>query len=246
MFAIQAVGMLGLVVGRTVVHLPRLNRRELARGLMLFGYQSLPLTLAIATLTGATVVLQTGLYVQRFGARSHLGWAAGYAVLWEFGPLFLGLMMAARVGARNAAELASLSVGGQLEGLRGISLDPFRLLVAPRVIATSIAVVCLSPVVFAVAIFWEIIAAWATLGLPPRVFLGTFSTMLSAVDLAGGMTKSLFYGVAISLVSTTAGLRAQGGARAVGQAAATAVVLSCASIFALDFILTSIFVRVIH
>jgi phospholipid/cholesterol/gamma-HCH transport system permease protein len=65
------------------------------------------------------VVLQSALYVERFGARAFLGWASGYAVLWEFGPLLLGLVMAARLGARNAAELATMQVGGQIEGLRG-------------------------------------------------------------------------------------------------------------------------------
>jgi phospholipid/cholesterol/gamma-HCH transport system permease protein len=36
------------------------------------------------------------------------------------------------------------------------------------------------------------------------------------------------------------GLAAKGGARAVGQAAASAVVRSCAAIFVLDFLLTSL------
>ena len=234
----RALGALAMVAARTLLALPRLERRELARGLVHFGYGSLGLALITAAIAGATVVAQTTLYVQRFGTRSILGWASGYAVLWEFGPLLLGLLMAARLGARNAAELASLSTGGQLEGLRGISLDPFALLVAPRVVAMGVSVTALSALAFLVSVLFESLAAWALLGLPLRSFYGSFADMLRPVDLLGGVLKASAFAVAIALVSTAVGLRARGGARAVGQAAASAVVLSCAAIFLLDFLLT--------
>ncbi|WP_257446182.1 MlaE family ABC transporter permease [Archangium lipolyticum] len=237
--AVRAVGALAIVLARTVLGLWRMDRRELLRGLEEFGWGSLPLTLAVAALTGATVVVQTSLYVQRFGARAFLGWAAGYAVLWEFGPLLLGLVMAARLGARNAAELATMQVGGQLEGLRGIGLDPFAVLVAPRVVAMTVSVTGLSTLTFLVAVLFEAVAAFFTLGLPVRAFFDSFERMLHATDVLGGVVKSGAFGLAIALVSTAVGIRARGGARAVGQAAAGAVVMGCAAIFLLDFLLTS-------
>ncbi|HEX8440926.1 ABC transporter permease [Archangium sp.] len=236
---VRAVGALGLVLARTVLGLARMDRRELLRGLVQFGWGSLPLTLATAALTGATVVVQTSLYVQRFGARAVLGWAAGYAVLWEFGPLLLGLVMAARLGARNAAELATMQVGGQLEGLRGIGLDPFSILVAPRVVAMTASVTGLSALTFLVAVLFEAVAAYFTLALPVRSFFDSFESMLHLRDMLAGVLKSGAYGLAIALVSTSVGLRARGGARAVGQAAAGAVVMGCAAIFLLDFLLTT-------
>lgn len=232
------VGRLGLVVGRTLLYLPRLDRRELFRALVLFGFRSIPLTLGVATLIGATVVLQAAIYAERYGARLYVGWAAGYAVLWEFGPLLLGLVMSARVGARNAAELALLKVNGQLEGLRGISLDPFRILVAPRLVASAISVGALACLTFLVACLWEAIAAFFVLSLPLRVFFEAFSDMLRSGDLYGGLCKSIAFGIAIAVVSTVVGLSSEQGARGVGKAAATAVVACCAAIFFLDFALT--------
>lgn len=233
-----ATGGLALVLARTVRQLPKLDRRELLRGLAVYGYGSLPLMVVVATLTGATVVLQTGLYVERFGARGFLGWAAGYAVLWEFGPLLLGLLMAARIGARNAAELASLSVGGQLEGLRGIALDPYALLVAPRVVATAISLTALAGQAFLIAILFEAVTAFATLDLPIRVFFASFTGMVGWGAFVGGLVKTLCFGLAIALISTAAGMRAHGGAQGVGRAAAASVVYSALAIFSLDFLLT--------
>ena len=243
MWFARLAGAIVLVFGRTLLHLPRLNMGELSRALVLFGYRSLPLSLGAATLIGATVVLQAGVYATKFGARLYVGWAAGFALMWEFGPLLLGLVMAARIGARNAAELALLTVNGQIEGLKGISLDPFRILVAPRVVASVLSVLALTTTTFMVAIFWEAIAAYFTLGLPVRIFFQAFSDMLRWGDLAGGVLKTTAFGLAISVVSTAAGLRASGGARGVGQAAASAVVTSCAAIFTLDFLLTPMLAR---
>ncbi len=235
---LHAVGALTLMFVRVVRLLPRLHAREFLRGLVAFGWQTIPLTLVLSTVIGATVVLQTSLYTERFGARTYLGWAAGYAVIWEFGPLLLGLMMAARVGARNAAELAQLSVDGQLLGLSGISLDPVALLVAPRVWAVVVSLTLLATPAFLLAVLWELVAAYFTLELPLRVFLGTFESMLGWLELSGGLLKSFAFAWAIALVSSVAGIRARGGSRAVGRAAAAAVVWSAASIFALDFALS--------
>jgi phospholipid/cholesterol/gamma-HCH transport system permease protein len=237
---VRASGAVALLGARVLWTLPRMNGREFLRAIAEFGYGTLPLTVVVAVVTGATVVLQTSLYVERFGARTALGWAAGYAVLWEFGPLLLGLMMAARVGARNAAQLAQLTIGGQIEGLSGISLDPIAVLLAPRVWGVIVSVVFLTMPAFALAILCEIVAAYFTLELPVRVFLGTFEGLLAGGDLLGGFIKSVAFAVAIALVSTVAGVRAQGGARGVGRAAASAVVYGAAAIFSLDFALSSL------
>jgi phospholipid/cholesterol/gamma-HCH transport system permease protein len=45
------------------------------------------------------------------------------------------------------------------------------------------------------------------------------------------------------LISTAVGIRAEGGAQAVGRSTAAAVVYSSASIFALDFLLASALAR---
>lgn len=241
----RTVGALTLVFGRVLYRLPSMNIRELLRESAKLGFASLPLTLGVAMLAGATVVVQTGLYVERFNARSFLGWAASYAVLWEFGPLLMGLLMAARVGARNAAELATLKVGGQLEGLRGISLDPFALLIAPRVVAILLSILSLSMLTFVAAIAFEAFAARLLLSLPFRVFLGNMADMLAPTDIVAGLCKSASFGLAIALVSTAVGIRAEGGARAVGQATAAAVVYSAGAIFFLDFALTALLTRVL-
>lgn len=238
-----AVGRSALVAGRILGGIPRLHPKELSRSLVHFGYDTLPLALVVAAVVGTTGVLQTMLYVQRFGARGLLGWAGGYAVLWEFGPLVLGLLLAARVGARNAAELATLQVGGQLEGLAGVALDPYALLLAPRAVAMVFASLCLAAVSFVVAILFEVFAAFVLLRIPGAAFVQSVAGMLGPTDIAAGMIKVTVFAAASALISCSAGIAARGGARAVGDATAASVVRSAAAIFVLDFALTSLLER---
>lgn len=242
--ALAWAGEAGLVLGRTLAALGTLDRRELRRGLVHFGHDALPLALGAAVLVGATVVLQAGVYAERFGVRLYTGWAAGYALLWEFGPVLLGLLCAARLGARNAAELSLLATRGQLDGLTAISLDAHRLVVAPRVAAVALGTMAVAAVAYPVGIGVEIVAARATLGLPARVFLEAFQQMIRWQDLAGGAVKTAAFGVAIAAVSTVCGLRAAPGARGIGQAAARSVYLNCLALFALDLALTLALQRV--
>jgi phospholipid/cholesterol/gamma-HCH transport system permease protein len=239
----RTTGKITLVLGRTLRALPRMRLGELIRGGAYFGTDSIALTLAVAVLAGTTVIVQTGIYVEHFGVRRYMGYAAGYSVLWEFGPLFVGLMLAARAGARNAAELGTLQVGGQLEGLRGISLDPYAVLIAPRVVSLAIGVSLLSALAFLVAIITEAAASRIFLDLDWGVFEANLSTFLGWRDLIAGEVKAGVFGLAIALISTAAGISAEGGARAVGRAASAAVVYSCGAIFGLDLVLTAVLTR---
>ena len=224
--------------GRVLVRLPQVRARELLRSAARLGADSAPLVLVAAVICGVMMVLQTQLYVERYGARAFLGWAASFAVLWEFGPLLMGLMMAARAGAQNASELAALSTSGRLEGLEGVALDPIALLVAPRMTALLVASAVLSGLFFVVAIGFEMAAAALSLELPPRVFLGSLRELMGPRDYLAGVIKSTAFGSAVAVISSLSGLRARGGARAVGEATALSVQRTAAAIFLLDFALT--------
>src|SRR5206468_11589467 len=102
--------------------------------------------------TGGIMVIQSGIFVRRFNAAGLVGWGAGYAVFREVGPILIGLMFSGRVGANNTAELGTMTVTEQLDGLRALAIDPIRYLIVPRVVAMMIALFCLTLIGDAVAI----------------------------------------------------------------------------------------------
>lgn len=241
---VRHTGGLAVVTARAVRAMAHLDRREFVRSLVRFGFDSLGLGVLVSIFTGGILVILADLNVARYGARAVVGWAAGYTVLQEFGPLFVALVMTGRVGARNAAELASMNIGGQLEGLRGVGVDPFALLVAPRVAASMVGIGLLSIFCALVAIVASAVFGKLMLAIDVGMFFRSFEELLAWTDLVVCAVKAMVFGAIIALVSTRAGLGARGGAQAVGRAAASSVVSSSAVLVVVDWVLTVLLHRV--
>ena len=232
------VTMLGRVL-RSLVP-PSVDGRELLRNLFKMGNQSVPIVALTAFFTGGVMLVQTGIFVRRFGATGLVGWAAGYSIFREVGPILIGLMFSGRVGAHNTAELGTMTVTEQLDGLRALAIDPTRYLIVPRVLAMMVTLLCLTVVGDLVAIVGAALFAKLLLGIEWGTFIGSFADNVKVADVVNGLVKSVFFGLAISLTSCHFGTTVRGGAVGVGRAVNAAVVAAAASIMLLDFFLTSL------
>src|SRR5262249_54624849 len=111
---------------------PRIDRRELVKSLHKMGNRSVAIVALTAFFAGGLMMLQSGPLVKRFGGTAVAGWGGGYAVLREIGPILIALMFSGRAGANTTAELATMTVTEQLDGLRALAIDPVRYLIVPR------------------------------------------------------------------------------------------------------------------
>ena len=218
---------------------PRIDTRELTKNLYKMGNRSVPIVVLTAFFAGGLMTLQSGPFVKRLGATGLAGWGAGYAVLREIGPILIGLMFSGRVGANNTAELATMTVTEQLDGLRALAIDPVRFLVVPRVHRDGRH------------------AGRADRDRRPRradrrvggrahvarhrmvddVPLAS-PTTCRPYDFLHGVYKSMAFGGAIAVSSCYFGVTVRGGAVGVGRAVNAAVVAAAVSIMLLDFFMT--------
>jgi phospholipid/cholesterol/gamma-HCH transport system permease protein len=217
---------------------PSIDGRELIRNMYKMGNRSVPIVSLTAFFTGALMVIQFASFVKQFGARSLVGWGTGYAVLREVGPILIALMFSGRVGANNTAELGTMTVTEQLDGLRALSIDPIRHLIVPRVVSMMIMLVALTVLGDVVALGGSTLMSWAVLGIEPSVTWYSMVDSLSPIDFLHGMSKALVFGMAIALTSCYFGITVRGGAVGVGKAVNAAVVSAAVSITLLDFFMT--------
>lgn len=217
---------------------PRIDRYELVRNLHKMGVRSVGIVAVTAVFTGAIMVIQAAPLVTRFNAKEVVGWGAGFATLREVGPLLIALMFSGRVGANNTAELATMVVTDQIDGLRALAIDPLSYLVMPRVVAMVSMLFVLTIIGDVVAIAGAIVAAKALLDVDPRSFINSFVTLLDTWDVMTGLIKSVVFGAMIAITSCHFGLTVKGGAPGVGRAVNAAVVAAASGIFVLDFFFT--------
>ena len=236
----REVGGIVILTGQVLRALlpPRLDGKELVYNLHRMGNRSVPIVALTAFFAGGLMVVQSAPLVKTLGATSLAGWAAGYAVLRELGPILIALMFSGRVGANNTAELATMTVTEQLDGLRALAIDPIQYLIVPRVVAMVVMLVCLTVIGDLVALVGAALVARAVLGIDWHVMYASFADNLTPADFLHGVYKSIGFGAAIALSSCYFGVTVRGGAVGVGRAVNNAVVAAAASIMLLDFFLT--------
>jgi phospholipid/cholesterol/gamma-HCH transport system permease protein len=217
---------------------PSLDWRELLRNMHKMGNRSVPIVVLTAFFTGGIMVIQSAIFVKRFNAAGIVGWAAGYGVFREIGPILIGLMFSGRVGANNTAELGTMTVTEQLDGLRALAIDPIRYLIVPRVVAMIVTLFCLTVLGDLVALLGAALFAKLMLGIDWATMYYSFADNLKPGDFFHGLIKSLAFGAAIAFSSCHFGISVRGGAVGVGRAVNAAVVAAAIAIMLLDFFLT--------
>ncbi len=236
----EEVGGIVVLTGQVLRALvpPRIDRRELFKNLYKMGNKSVPIVVLTAFFAGGLMTLQSAPFVKKLNATSLAGWGAGYAVLREIGPILIALMFSGRVGANNTAELATMTVTEQLDGLRALAIDPVRFLVVPRVIAMMVMLVALTVIGDQVALLGASVVGRSMLDISWSTMFHSFADNLKPYDFLHGVYKSIAFGGAIAVSSCYFGVTVKGGAVGVGRAVNAAVVAAAVSIMLLDFFLT--------
>ncbi|HQT92027.1 MAG TPA: ABC transporter permease [Candidatus Kryptobacter bacterium] len=213
---------------------------EFAGHLENFGSRSFPLVSVIGLLMGLILALQTKPTLARFGAESFLPAMVAISVIRELGPVITALVVAGRVASGIGAEIGSMRVTEQVDALEVSSVDPYRFLVVPRVLAGVIAL----PLLTAYADLLGIMGAFAVMfvsgGMGWQLFMTSTITSLSIADIIPGIAKTFFFGFIISTVGSYFGFKASGGTEGVGKAATSAVVFASFLILITDFVLVKV------
>ncbi|MDD5309144.1 MAG: ABC transporter permease [Deltaproteobacteria bacterium] len=224
-------------IGKRLVP-PQMDRSELRRCLLRMGYKSLSIIVATAFVVGVILVIQAFVFVDRYGLRSQLGWGAGFVTVRELGPILFALMFSGRVGAYTAAELGTMQVTDQVDGLRCLAIDPISYLVVPRFVAMIVALVCLTVIGNAVALVSASVMGQILMEVDQHTFWSSLTAMLTPWDFFTSVFKSAFFGAIIAVTSCYYGLATTGGAPGVGRAVNRSVVASAAAIFVVDYFST--------
>jgi len=217
---------------------PRFDLDETWRNLHKMGVKSVPIIVLTAFFTGGIMVIQAAVFVKKFGATSLVGWGAGYAVFREVGPMLLGLMFSGRVGSNNTAELGTMVVTEQIDGLRALSIDPVRYLLVPRVISMIVMLFLLTILGDVVAILGAALFGTVLADVSMASFWVSFSQNVHVADVVHGLIKAAVFGFIVALTSCHFGITVKGGAVGVGRAVNNAVVAAALGIVLSDYLLT--------
>lgn len=224
------------------VFLPPYKRSITRRQMDEIGIGSLPIVVLTGLFMGLVSAMQSIVELRSIGATGYVGRPLGTTVVRELGPVLSSMMVAARSGSAISAELASMSIGEQIDALRAEGSDPIKKLVGPRLVACTLMTPLLTILCDAVAFLGGWLAARQIVQISSFFYWDSVFEVLTPAFIWGGLVKSLTFGFIIGVVSCYSGMKIGFGSAAVGEATTRSVVLASITILALDFLLTKIFI----
>lgn len=206
------------------------------------GVGSVPLVAMVSFFLGLTMALLTGYQLARFGTERLVPGLVAIAFTRELGPLLTGIMLAARIGAAFTAELGTMEVSEEVEAIEAMGISPLRFLVAPRMLALTALMPCLSVVSSVAAIIATALISRAYFNIAFVYFNDLVLTSLLMRDIITGIAKSFLFGLLISAIACFRGLHVTGGAAGVGTATTSSVVTAITTVIGFDTLFNVVYV----
>jgi phospholipid/cholesterol/gamma-HCH transport system permease protein len=215
--------------------------RLIGQQMLEIGYYSLPVVGLTAIFTGMVLALQSYTGFSRFNAESAIATVVVLSVTRELGPVLAGLMVAGRIGAAIAAEIGTMRVTEQIDALSSLSTNPYKYLIAPRLIAGMMMMPLLVLVADIIGVFGGYLIGVYRLDFNPANYLKLTWDFLETMDVVSGLVKAAVFGFLITLMGCYHGFHSRGGAQGVGAATTNAVVSSSILILASNYVITALF-----
>jgi phospholipid/cholesterol/gamma-HCH transport system permease protein len=240
---LAATGRVAIFTGVSVGHIfrPPFYPRLLLRQVIDIGYYSLPVVGLTAVFTGMVLALQSYSGFARFNAEGAVATVVVLSITRELAPVLAGLMVAGRIGAAMAAEIGTMRVTEQIDALSTLATNPYKYLVAPRLLAGMIMLPFCVLVADIIGVFGGYLISVHKLDFNPSVYLKNTWQFLEVIDVVSGLVKAAVFGFLISLMGCYHGYHSKGGAQGVGSATTNAVVSASILILASNYLITEAF-----
>ena len=219
------------------------KKNEIVNYMSLATFGSMPVTFIVAMFSGMILALQTGVEFRRYGQEATIGTVVAAAVCRDLGPVMTCFALAGLIGSTIASEIATMKVSEEIDALEVMSINPVYYLVMPRVITLALVAPLLTIFSDLIGILGGEIVGYYVFNVDFDVYFQKARGILELKDVYGGLLKSIVFGITISTIACSQGLRAENGAVGVGQATLRTVVLSFIFILIFDYFLTGAIYR---
>ena len=218
----------------------------LLRQIHFIGARSLPVIIVAGMFVGMVVALQFHDTLVRFGAVGLLGAAVGLSLVRELGPVITALVIIGRAGSAVCAEISIMRSEHQIDALDCMAVDPYRYLIAPRLLAALISVPLLTAIFIAVGIGGGYFVGVLLFGLSPGAYLGGMFDSVHLRDLFMGAVKGMAFGLLMAWICLAKGFflhldpAGAHGSEGVSRVTTDAVVLSSIAVLFSDYIISAL------
>ena len=237
-------------VGRSLIFLLRtiygmqillFKPRLLIQQLYSVGVLTLLIILVSGLFVGMVLSLTGYSILVRFNSESILGAMVGVALVRELGPVVTALLFAGRAGSALTAEIGLMKTTEQLSAMEMMAIDPYKRVLAPRLMAGFLSMPLLAAAFSAVGIYGGYLVGVGLLGVDAGAYWAQMqATVDFSEDVVNGIVKSIVFGFAATWIALFQGYESLPTSAGISRATTRSVVNASLVVLGLNFILTAL------
>jgi len=197
---------------------------SIARHVYETGIQAIPIVALIAFLITLVIAYIGAQQLKRFGAEIFTVDLVTIGVLREMGVLLTAIIVAGRSGSAFAAEIGVMQLNDEVDALKSIGMDPYEVLVLPRVIGLIIALPLLTILSDAMGLSGGALLCSWLLDIPIPQFISRMQETLAPTTFWAGLIKSPVFAFLIATTGTYRGMQVRDSSKELGRLTTIAVV----------------------
>jgi phospholipid/cholesterol/gamma-HCH transport system permease protein len=202
---------------------------------------TLPVIL-IALPLGATIALQVGDLAGQLGAQSATGGAVLVGLVREVAPIAAALIIAGAGGSAMTSDMGARRIRDELAAMEVMGVNPIHRLVTPRMWAASLVATMLSSLVILSGAMGGFVFNVLLQNITPGAYFDGALSLLRVSDLVVTLMKAWLFGLIAAMVACYKGMTCDQSPVGVGRAVNQATVIALMLVFALNYVITTIYV----
>lgn len=240
-------------LGRFVLFVADVFRRSERRSVMYrltlkeiseLGLKSVWFVVFVSLFVGAVVSLQTAANMEGGWMPSYLiGYATRDAIILEFSPTIISLLLAGKIGSNIASSIGTMRVTEQIDALEVMGVNPITYLVRPKIFA----LVFFNPLLICMSMFVGVLGGLLAVVLSGESTAAQFVAGIQydfvPFKALYALIKTTLFAFIIAAISSFHGFYTEGGALEVGKSSTKAVVSSSVVIIVCNYLLTQLLLR---
>jgi phospholipid/cholesterol/gamma-HCH transport system permease protein len=244
--ALEGMTFLGRTTAQAAYALLRpshLRPISIARHVYDTGVTALPIVALIAFLISVIIAYMSATQLRGLGADIYVVDLVSIGVLRELGVLLTSIIVAGRSGSAFAAELGSMKLNQEVDALIATGVDPFEVLVVPRVLGLVIALPLLTIVADLVGMAGGALLCRWLLDMPFSQFIARANDAIASTTFWVGVIKAPVFALLIATAGCFRGMQVRSSARELGRLVTVAVVQAIFLVILADALFAVLFMR---
>ena len=202
------------------------------------GLKSVLFVIFVSLFMGGVVTLQTvanmaGSWMPRY----LIGFATRDAIILEFSPTIVSLLLAGKIGSNIASSIGTMRVTEQIDALEVMGINPISYLVRPKIFAMMF----FNPILIGISMIFGVLggllAGVLSGDCTPAEFVSGLQYSFIPFKAVYALIKTVLFAFVIASISSFHGFYTKGGALEVGRSSTYAVVYSSVVIIVLNYLL---------